>query len=179
MVWSDRPTSQPKVSRGSHSLVDLRGTGHAGGNDHRLAGARHLADQRQVGILERGDLEGRYAEGVEEIDCGVVEGRAETVQAMRGRALHDGFVPVPGRVCLLVQLVELAAGPQALVVFDDEAAGAHVERHRVGGVGLQLDRVGAGGRGGVDDGECALKRLVVVARHLGTEVGALVRPDFA
>ena len=41
----------------------------------------------------------------------------------------------------------------------------HVERHRVGGVGLHLERVRAGRRGRVDDLQRAVERLVVVAGH--------------
>ncbi|MNG07269.1 hypothetical protein D3C84_905610 [compost metagenome] len=36
----------------------LFGIGHAGGDDHRLAGTGHIADQRQIDRFKRGNLVG-------------------------------------------------------------------------------------------------------------------------
>ena len=38
---------------------------------------------------------------------------------------------------MLVEIMQLLAGSEGIGVADLEAATAHVERHRVGGVGLQ------------------------------------------
>ena len=51
-------------------------------------------------------------------------------------------VPLPWRVRLLVQVMEVLAGPQALRVADLEIPAPHVERDRVSRVGLELERVG-------------------------------------
>ncbi|MNV54033.1 hypothetical protein D3C71_1462040 [compost metagenome] len=44
----------------AHGLVQLGNRCHAGGYNHRLACRRNLADQRQVIVLERRDLERRH-----------------------------------------------------------------------------------------------------------------------
>ena len=164
-------------ARGAHGFVDLAGCGHAGGHDDGLAGGRHTTDQRQVGVLERGDLVGRHVQRFEKVHRTEIERRAEAVHAVVRGALHDGCVPFPGCVGLLVELVELATGPQALGVVDHEAGPAQVQRHGVGRVGLQLDGVRPVRGGGVHDGQRALQRLVVVARHLGDQVGAVAGAD--
>ena len=53
-----------------------------------------------------------------------------------------------------------------------------VERHRVGGIGLQLERVRAGRGGGIDDRQRALERLVVVAGHLGDDERRMSGPTW-
>lgn len=45
-------------------------------------------------------------------------------------------MPFPGVVGLLEEIVEVLAGPEGMVIADFKAAATHVERHRVGGVGL-------------------------------------------
>ena len=45
-----------------------------------------------------------------------------------------------------------------------------VDGDRVGGVGLELDRVGAGGVGAVDELDRGLEALPVVGRDLGDDV---------
>ncbi len=52
-------------------------------------------------------------------------------------------------------------------------------RHGVGGVGLQLDRVGAGGLRGVHHVERALEAAAMVGGQLGHDVGRLARADRA
>jgi hypothetical protein len=99
------------------------------------------------------------------------------MQAPRRGARHDRRVPVPGRVRLLVQLVELPARPQTLAVLNDEARRLQVQRHGLGRVGLQFDRICASVGGGIDDGQGAVERLVVVARHLRYEIGPMVGTD--
>nr|GEX15460.1 hypothetical protein [Tanacetum cinerariifolium] len=44
----------------AHAFIQFGDAGHAGGNDHRLAGGRDLANQRDIGVLETGDLVGRH-----------------------------------------------------------------------------------------------------------------------
>ena len=73
--------SVARVARGAHRLVDLGHGRHPGRDDHRLAGRGDLADQRQVGDLEAGDLVGGRAELLEEVDRGLVERAGEAVDA--------------------------------------------------------------------------------------------------
>ena len=54
----------------------------------------------------------------------------------------------PRRAYLFVEIVQVLAGPEGICIIDLKAAAAHVERHRVCGVGLQLD--------GMDASSCCL-----------------------
>jgi len=80
-------------------------------------------------------------------------------------------------VRVVVELVESSTVPETAGVLDGEARRIGVERDRVGGVGLQLDRVCAGIRSGVDDLQRTLERVVVVPAHLGDDEGWMARAD--
>jgi hypothetical protein len=110
-----------------------------------------IADQRQVSDFERGDLVGRYIQRLQEVDCGFIEWRTEAVHAIFRRARHDGCMPVPRRTGFLVQVIQLPASPQTRLILDHEAGCSHVQSHRVGGIGLQLDCIGASLGSGIDD----------------------------
>ena len=76
-------------------------------------------------------------------------------------------MPFPRHLRPRVQLVERLAAPQP--------AGLKIRRvaiygHRVGAVGLQLDRVGPGLGGHLDQPQRPLKAAVVVRRQLGDDV---------
>ncbi|MOA34938.1 hypothetical protein D3C78_1563530 [compost metagenome] len=58
---------------GVDGLLDFLGIGHAGGDDHRLAGAGHVLDQRQVDGFKGSDLVGGGVEVFQQVDGGVVE----------------------------------------------------------------------------------------------------------
>ncbi len=126
-------------AQGAHGLVQLGQGGHAGGDDHRLAGGGDLADQRQVGVLEGGDLIAGGPQVFEKVDGGVIEGGAEGDQPQRLGPFDEGGMPFPGRAGDLVQLVQALAVPEAALVVDEEIAGADWQGHGVGGVGLELD----------------------------------------
>ena len=51
--------------------------------------------------------------------------------------------------------------------------------HGVGHVGLDLEGMRTAGGGGLDDLQCTIERLVVVARHLGNDEGPMVSADEA
>ncbi len=165
------------LGRRLHGLGDLAGARHAGGDDQRPARTRRAADQRQVDGLERSDLEGRRLQTLQKLDRRLVEGRGEADHPARPRALEKGLVPLEGRERLRIEVVERAAGPQA--AFDHEARPAMIQRDGVGGIGLQLDRVGAGFGGGVDQRQRPLQPAIVVARQLGDHERRLIRPDRA
>ena len=80
---------------------------------------------------------------------------------------------------LLVEVVQVLAGPEGIGIADLEAAAANVERHRVGGIGLQLDRVGPRLGRCLHDRQGPLQALVVVAAHLGDHKGGMVWADGA
>ena len=164
---------------GAYGVVEFAEAGHAGGDDQGLAGGGGLLDQRQVVVFEAGDLVGRGAEILQEVDGGFVKGRAEADQAQLAGALHDRAVPLPGGVGLLVEVVQVLAGPEGIGIADLKAPAAHVERHRVGGVGLQLDRVGSRLGCSLHDRQGPLQALVVVAAHLGDHKGGMVWADGA
>ena len=43
-------------------------------------------------------------------------------------------MPFPGGVSLVLEVMEVLASPKGVGITDVEAAAAHVERHRVGGI---------------------------------------------
>src|SRR5690606_22199689 len=81
-------------------LLDFLGIGHAGGDDHRLAGARDVLDQGQIDRLERRDLVGRSVQLLEQVDSSIVERRTEYRDAQLARMLEQRLVPLPGGVRL-------------------------------------------------------------------------------
>ena len=76
---------------------------------------------------------------------------------------------------LLVEVVEVLTSPEGIGIADLEAAAAHVERHRVGGAGLRLDRVGSSLGRCLHDCQGPLQVLVVIAAHFGDHYRRLVR----
>src|SRR3546814_14328251 len=63
--------------------------------------------------------------------------------------------------------------------LDAELPARVVDGHGVGGVGLQLHRVGAGRGGRLHQSKRALEVAVVVAQHLGDDVARLAGSDLA
>ena len=80
--------------------------------------------------------------------------------------IEQRLVPFPARVGLGVEVVQFLAFPQRIFVDDAMHPG---KGHGVGGVGLEFDGVGTGVGGGINNGDGALERLVVVARHFGDD----------
>ena len=117
-------------------------------------------------------------EGFEKVDGGGVERGAEDDEAAGAGALEDGGVPFPGGEGELVEVVEGLAAPEALGVVDEKIAVADVEGYGVGGIGLQLEGVGAGIGGGVDEAEGLVEALAVVAGHFGDDEGGAAGADF-
>ena len=138
---------------------------------------RHAGDQRQVDGLERGDLVGRRAEALEQLDGGDIERGGEDGHAALAGALEERRVPVVGREGLGVEVVQRPAGPGP--VGDLEVGRVAGERDCVGGVGLQLDGVAAGRGGRVDHGQRPLQAAVVVARQLADHVRRMPGTDGA
>ena len=158
-------------------LGDLVRRRHAGRQDGRAAGRGDAPNQRQIDQLERRDLVGRRIELFEEIDRGVVERRREHRDAELAAFGEQRRMPVPRRVRLLVELVEAAAVPQA--ALDAEFRPVMVDGDRVGRVGLQLDRVGAGRLGGVHHGERMVETAAMIGGKLRHHVGRLARANGA
>ncbi len=173
----DRKVAAAPVAGGGDRLGDLLGVGHAGRDDHRLAGGGGIADERQVHGLEARDLVGGGAQILEQVDGGGVEGRGEDRQAARAGMGEKGRVPVPWGIGGAVELVQALAGPLAGRDLEFRAGG--VQGDRVGGIGLDLDRVGPGGGGGIDDAEGGIKAAVVVRRKLGDQIGRVRGADGA
>ena len=134
-------------SRG-HRFLDFRLAGHAGGHDHGLAGAGHIADQGQVHYLEGGDLVGRGVETFEQIHRRLVEGRGEHRDTTLASVFEHGPVPFEGGLRPFVQVIELVTIPQA--TLDHEIRCIAVDSHGVGGIGLQLYGIRAAALSGID-----------------------------
>ena len=131
------------VAGGAYGVVELAEAGHGGGNDQRLAGTSGLFDQRQVVVFEAGDLVGGGREILQKINSSFIKRLAEADQAELASALHDCGMPFPGAFSLVVEVVEVLANPDGIRINDVEGTAAHVARHRVGGICLQIGRVGA------------------------------------
>ncbi len=84
-------------------------------------------------------------------------------------------MPLPGGVRLLVEIVETVAVPQP--PLDVEHRVVVVDGQGVGGIGLQLDRVGAGRLRRLDQRQGAAEIAVVVAGDLGDDVRRMAGSD--
>ena len=71
-------------------------------------------DERQVDELGGGDLVDGAVERLQQLDRGGVEGAGEGDQAALTGALEHRGVPLPGRVRLVVEVVQGAAAPQVV-----------------------------------------------------------------
>ncbi len=90
----------PAGAGGFHGVGDLGDRPGAHREDHGLAGLGDLLDEGEVDDLERGDLVERNVERLEEVDCRLVERRAEGEQPELAAAVEDRLVPLPRRVRL-------------------------------------------------------------------------------
>lgn len=136
---------------------------HAGRDDHRLAGDRYPVDQRQIGVLEGGDLVARHIERFEKLDRRFVEGGTEANESPLPATVKDRCVPFPGGVGFLVEFVERGPLPEAVRIADVECPFVKVDGHGVGGVGLQFQRMGTCRGGRIDNRQRTVEGLVVVA----------------
>jgi hypothetical protein len=93
--------------------------------------------------------------------------------------LHNRRVPLPRGMRFGVELIELATVPQTLGIIDDKARRAQIERHRVGGIGLEFDRIRTRSRSGINNRESSVERLIVVAGHFGNQIRLFTRPNRA
>lgn len=167
------------ITGGEHCIIKLAEAGHAGGDDQGLAGGSSLLNQRQVVVLEAGDLVSGDTKIFKEVDCSFITREAEADQAQLTGPLHDRAVPLPGGVCLFVEVVEVLASPEGIGITDVEAAATHVERHRVGGVSRQRDRMGARLSCRFHDRQDSIQALVAVAAHLSNHKRGMVYTDWA
>ena len=89
-----------------HELIQIRNGRHPRRDNERLPRPRHLADERQIGILERCDLIARCAQFFEKINCRHVKRGAKTDKAVLPRTGKDLLLPRPRCMRLLIELVE-------------------------------------------------------------------------
>ena len=133
---------------GGLDLVQVRETRR---EDHRTPAPRDLLEQRQVRQIRRRDLERRDAEAVEQVDARDVERRREEREPalLRARLELGERVAIELEPAQHLELRLVAVGRLELVAGLRRAGG----REPLGAEGLELDAVGAGGRGGVDERE--------------------------
>ncbi len=161
--------------RGVAGRMHLGQVGHADGDDQGFAPGGRIGDQRQVHGLEGGDLEGRRPQAVQQVHGALVEGAGEQGHPAPGGPLEQGGVPLVGGLGLLVELMQAAAVPQPAVDFELRPVDVHGDG--VGGIGLDLDSVGAGVGRGVDHRQRPVQAAVVVPRQFADHVGRVVGPD--
>lgn len=63
--------------------------------------------------------------------------------------------------------------------MDLKLRGIAVQGDGIGAIGLQFDRIGTRGFGGINNLERGFKLAIVIGRQLGDEVGRVVRADGA
>jgi hypothetical protein len=80
---------------------------------------------------------------------------------------------------LFVELVQSSAVPQAGWLADDEVLGFDVKGHRVGGVGLEFQRIDPCFRNRIHDLQRTLERAAVVPGQLRDDVWRLVWADLS
>ena len=158
-----------------NGLLNFIGVGHTRGNDHGLAGAGNVLDQPVIDGFKGRDFVGWRVQVFQQINGCVVKRRAEDGDAQLVSVLKQRGVPIPRRVGLLVQVVKRAAVPQPTT--DTEIFRIAVQRDGVGAVGLQLDGIGAGLFGGLDNFEGSFNVAVVVGGHFCDDVGRMRRVD--
>ena len=145
-------------------LLDLGEGGHPSRDDQRFPRPCGGRDQPDVDEFERGDLVGRDADRLEEVHRRFVEDRAEELDPAVGGLLGEVDLPFPRHRRFGVEIVERAPLPQSR---GPEVGRIAVERDRVGGVGLHLDRVGSRVGRRVEHRERPLSAAVVIAGELG------------
>lgn len=129
------------AAAGLHGGIDIGQGGDAGRDDHRLALAGGVLDQGNVGDLEGGDLVEGDVESLQKIDGTGVEGGGEEDEPLLVCFCLDGGMPLPGGVCLLIELVQGGAIPESALI-DLEILIVAIKGHGVGRIGLDLDGIG-------------------------------------
>ena len=71
----------------------------------------------------------------------------------------------------------MQGAPVPEAAADPELRPVDVQGDGVGGIGLDLDRVAAGGGGGIDQAQRAVQAAIVVPRQLADDVGRVVGAD--
>ena len=101
---------------------------------------------------------GRLVEtALREVDRGLIERRREDDHPELSRSAHDRFVPLPRRVGLLVEVVQRAAGPGAVLAGNQEVGRIGIDSQRIRRISLQFDRVRAGTRRSLDQLDRAIE----------------------
>ena len=123
-------------SCGTHGILKFTEAGHSGGDNQGLAGGSSLFDQRQVIVLETGDLVGGCIEIFKKFNGCFVKRRAEADQIKLAGSIHDRSMPLPRGISLLIEIMKVLARPERIRVIDLKAATPHVQGHRVSGISL-------------------------------------------
>lgn len=140
--------------------LDLAERGHAGGEDHGPAEGTDVAQIRQVGDLAGGNLEALGAERGEVVEAGDIEAGGEEADTLRLTVGDQGRVHRRAQL-QLAQHRDLRLGliGGARLVF---GLGGARGREPLGAEGLELDQVGAGLGGDLDQalGESEVSMMV-------------------
>ena len=155
-------------------LIHLAQRRGPGGQDERPPRGGGALQQGMAGQVGRGDLERREIEGVQLVHRLVVERRRERAQPYLPGMLDQGPETSGGELVELVEGVPLGAGR---VVRLDPVAGRRPGRQLGGGVALELDGVGAGPLGLVDQPQAEGDVAVVVHSRLGDHVAGVSTTD--
>jgi len=144
-----------RASQHLHRRFDLGEGRPAGRQDDRLAEARDVAQQRQMGDVARGDLVGRGAASLEDIGALRIEDRGEEHGAEAACVIEQGR-DIVARQFVADETLVIGAGP-----------GEEFRRPE----DLQLQPVGARAMGGIDQGLGHGEVAAVVVADLGDDIG--------
>lgn len=166
-VLVDRHDGPERAARVLHRAA-------AGRNDHRLADAGDLLQERRVRQIARRDLVGGHVDRGEQIRRRRIEG---------GREEQDANLPGIGgqrAILLAVELQRLAmfaVGRRIGVLAVVRAVVQFLIEQRPVIALLQLHRVGTGLLGGLEHGHALLQVALVIVADLGDDVGGAVVGD--
>ena len=112
----------------------------------------------------------------EKVDGAIVKRARKQLQPQFVRDLFQFRLPLPGRKCLLVEVVKSAAIPQR-AARNPKTFSVAAQRDRVGRVGLELKRIRASVLGGSKNPDRLIKVLAMIRRQLGHNVNWTIASD--
>ena len=111
------------------------------------------------------------------INSALIKRRAEADHAELAGMIQDRPVPLSGGVGLPVKIMQVLTSPKRIRIIDLMNYHHARQRHRVGGMGLQLESMSAGLGSRIHDCQGTNGALVVDVAHLGDHQWWLIRAD--
>src|SRR3990167_6579070 len=142
--------------------MDFLIAGHAGADNHRLAGSCNCGDKAQVNNLEAGYFVYLTTDALQEVQRWNVEWRREWQQTARLRPVKYQLMPHPWHPRFQIEFSKIFAGPCSTL---DGVALIH--HHVIRVPGLQLNRICSSLSRRIDNRKSPLQSAVMVRPQLG------------